>query len=77
MANTNLDVNANIDFDRLPIRQILASATQNNQLVADNIKIAGRAQFNGQFNGKNLISAPVEPGNVSLTGDLKHTALYR
>ncbi len=71
VANTNLDVNANIDFDRLPIKQVVAATTGNNQLVADSINIAGKAQFDGKFNGKNLISAPTKPGNASLTGDLR------
>ncbi len=71
VANANLDVNANIDFERLPIKQLVASATENNQLVADKVNILGKAEFNGQFNGKKLISAPTEPGNISLTGDLK------
>ncbi|MGF1542165.1 MAG: translocation/assembly module TamB domain-containing protein [Pleurocapsa sp.] len=71
LANTNLNVNANIDFDRLPIKQIMAATTENNQLVADSINFTGQAKFDGQFNGKNLISAPTQPGNVALTGDLQ------
>ena len=71
VANANLDVNTNIDFDRLPIKQFMAFVAQNNQLIAENIKISGQAEFSGQFNGKNLISAPLEPGNISLTGDLR------
>ena len=71
VVNTNLDVNANIDFDRLPIKQLAASASENNQLVADSINLRGKAEFDGAFNGKNLISAPLEPGNISLIGDLR------
>ena len=33
IAETNLDVTANLDFDRLPIDGVVASATKNNQLV--------------------------------------------
>ena len=71
VANTNLDLNANIDFDRLPIQQLVAFVSANKQLVADSFNIQGQAKFNGEFNGKNLISAPIAPGNISLTGDLR------
>ena len=69
VANTNLDIDANLDFDRLPIDQIVAASTQNNQLVADSVNIGGQAVFDGQLNGQQLISAPTE--NLSLTGDLR------
>ena len=71
VANTDLDVNANIDFDRLPIKELVAIASEDNQLVADSVNIQGKAEFDGEFQGKNLISAPLEPGNISLIGDLK------
>ena len=69
IASTNLDIGANLDFDRLPIDQIVASASQNNQLVAQSVNIKGQAEFQGQLNGQQLISAPTE--NVELTGDLR------
>ncbi|MEO1006759.1 MAG: hypothetical protein AAFW67_13115, partial [Cyanobacteria bacterium J06638_38] len=71
VADASLDVNANIDFDRLPIKELVAIASNDNELVADSVNIQGQAEFDGAFNGKNLISAPIEPGNVSLIGDLK------
>lgn len=71
IADANFDVAANIDFDRLPIDQIIAQSTQNNQLIADSVNLRGDAVFDGQFQGQNLISAPAEPGNVVLTGDLR------
>ena len=71
VANTNLDVNANLDFDRLPIKQLAVSVNENNQLVVDRINIQGAVEFDGAFSGKNLISAPLEPGNISLIGDLR------
>ena len=68
IANANLDINANLDFDRLPIDQIVAGATQNNELIADSVNIGGKAAFDGQLRGRQILSAPGE--NVSLTGDL-------
>lgn len=69
--DTNLDVAANLDFDRLPIDQVLAATTQDNQLIAETVNISGQAAFEGQFQGKQLLSAPNEPGNINLTGDLR------
>ena len=71
VASTNLDLAANLDFDRLPIDSILAATTQNNQLIADSVNIQGKTQFNGQLQGKQLISAPTAPGNLNLTGELQ------
>jgi translocation and assembly module TamB len=71
VASTNLDVAANLDFDRLPVAQILAATTQNNQSIKESVNLKGKAAFNGQFIGKNLLSAPNNPGNVDLTGDLR------
>jgi len=71
VASTDLDVAANLDFDRLPVKQILAATTQENSLVAESVKIKGKANFDGQFNGKQLLSAPGNPDNLNLTGDLR------
>ncbi|MGL5074389.1 MAG: translocation/assembly module TamB domain-containing protein, partial [Waterburya sp.] len=71
VANTNLNVAANLDFNRLPIDQVLNATTQNNKLVAENVNFRGKADFNGQFIGKQLISAPNKPGNIDLTGNLR------
>ena len=69
IANTNLDVTANLDFDRLPIAQVVAASAQDNQLIAESINFTGQGEFNGQLNGKQLLSAPTK--DVNLTGDLR------
>ena len=69
VANINLDVAANLDFDRLPIDQIVAASTQNNELIADSVNVGGQAVFDGKLNGQQLLSAPTE--NLSLTGDVR------
>ncbi|MEM9273906.1 MAG: translocation/assembly module TamB domain-containing protein [Cyanobacteria bacterium P01_F01_bin.143] len=71
LSDANLDVAANVDFDQLPIKELVAIASNDNELVADSVNIAGKTKFNGVFNGKNLISAPIDPGNVKLLGDLQ------
>ncbi len=65
VASSNLDVAANLDFDRLPIDSILAATTQDNSLVAENVNIKGKAAFDGQFRGKQLLSAPNNPENIN------------
>jgi translocation and assembly module TamB len=67
-ANSNLNVIANLDFDRLPIDQLVAQTSQNNKLVTESVNFRGKAAFTGQFTGQKLLSAPTE--NLSLTGDL-------
>ena len=71
VADTNLDITADLDFDRLPIDQVITATTQDNQLVAENVNIEGQATFEGQFKGKQLLSEPNEPGNINLTGNLR------
>ncbi|MEM6613250.1 MAG: translocation/assembly module TamB domain-containing protein, partial [Cyanobacteria bacterium P01_C01_bin.72] len=71
VAQTNLDIVANLDFARLPINQIVASATQNNELIAQSVNIDGKANFKGQFSGQQLLSAPGE--KISLVGDVNLT----
>ncbi|MEN9518332.1 MAG: hypothetical protein RLZZ381_920, partial [Cyanobacteriota bacterium] len=67
-VDSNLNVKANLDFDRLPIDQVVAATSQNNELITESVNFRGKAAFNGQFNGQQLLSAPTE--NISLIGDL-------
>jgi translocation and assembly module TamB len=67
-ANSNLNVQADLDFDRLPIDQLVAATSQNNELVKESVNFKGKAAFNGQFQGQQLLSAPTK--NISLIGDL-------
>jgi len=66
---SNLKVKANLDFDQLPIDQLVAGTKQNSQLIAENVNFRGQAVLDGQFKGQKLLSAPQE--NISLTGDLR------
>lgn len=71
IGTTNLDVAANLDFDRLPIDSVLAATTSEDSLVAENVNITGKTTFDGKFLGKQLISNPSNPDNINLTGDLR------
>jgi len=68
VADSNLNIDANVDFDRLPINQLVAGATQDNELIAESVNVGGQAAFKGQFKGQQLLTAPAE--NLNLTGDL-------
>ena len=71
VGNTNLDVAANIDFDRLPVDSIVAATAGEDSPIAESVNIKGKAAFDGQFQGKQLLSAPSNPDNINLTGDLR------
>jgi translocation and assembly module TamB len=66
---SNLKVKANLDFERLPIDQLVAGAKQNNKLIAENVNFQGQAVLDGQFKGQKLLTAPGK--NISLIGDLQ------
>jgi translocation and assembly module TamB len=59
---SNLEVKASNDLDTLPVRK--------NLLDEQKIKLKGDTQFKGKFLGKNLLSAPLAPGNIELKGNL-------
>ena len=66
----DLAVRGNINFDRLPIEEFVATATQNNPLLAERVNVRGRAIFDGNFRGTNLISDTTNLDNYRLTGNL-------
>ncbi len=68
IANVALAVDTSLDFNNLPLQDLLSS---NNEQSLTNIPtILGQAQFKGNLRGKNLISNPTQPGNLFLTGDI-------
>ena len=71
VGDTNLDVAANLDFDRLPIDSIVAATAGEDSPIAESVNVKGKAVFDGQFTGKQLLSAPSNPDNINLTGDLR------
>jgi hypothetical protein len=59
----NFNIKANTDLDTLPVRQ--------NVLAQQKINLKGDADFQGNLQGKNLLTAPLNPGNLQLTGKIK------
>jgi translocation and assembly module TamB len=68
ISSLDLNIAANSNLTSLPIDRLIAS---NNQLASQKLKIKGNANFKGNLRGKNLLSAPLEPGNLALNGDLQ------
>jgi translocation and assembly module TamB len=66
----DLAVTSDINLDRLPIEEFVATAAQNNPLLAERLNVRGRVLFDGNFQGRNLITDATNPENYSLTGDL-------
>jgi hypothetical protein len=68
IASLDLNLAANSNLTSLPLDRLLA---RNNQLAFQKLKLRGNANFQGNLKGKNLLSAPLEPGNLALNGDLQ------
>jgi autotransporter translocation and assembly factor TamB len=71
LDRVNLNVDANLDLEKLPIDQLIAQTSNNNDLLAERVNLYGQANFQGKFIGSNLISAPTNPESLNLTGDLR------
>ncbi|MGB7440207.1 MAG: translocation/assembly module TamB domain-containing protein [Coleofasciculaceae cyanobacterium] len=70
ISNLTLDVAGRYDSETLPVTQLLAQVVEDEKSL-EQINITGAANFQGRLQGKNLISAPLEPGNLNLTGNLR------
>jgi translocation and assembly module TamB len=71
ISNLNLNIAANANLTSLPIDQLIAKTSKNNQLASQKLKIKGDANFKGTLKGKNILSAPLAPGNLALNGDVQ------
>ena len=67
----NLAVTSQLDFDTLPVAEVVERATQDNQLLAERLNLRGDAFFDGNFQARNLISDPANLDNYRLVGDLR------
>ena len=68
LANVALEVDTLLDFNHLYLQELISSNYP--QSLINIPKILGQAEFTGNLAGKNLISQPIQPGNLSLTGDI-------
>lgn len=67
----DLAVQSKINFDSLPLAEVLEQATGNNPLLADRLQVSGNANFVGNFRARNLITDATNLENYSLVGDLR------
>ncbi len=70
LAQVDLEVESNLDFDALPIAELVSASPSVNQLLAERVDLRGKADFDGLFQGKNLLSDSQNLENYDLTGRL-------
>lgn len=73
IAETALNLNANLDFNTIPTEEILNLIPLERQYLPESLEIAGESQFSGQVTGKQLLQAPTAPNSVVVTGDVNLT----
>ncbi|MGQ4650230.1 translocation/assembly module TamB domain-containing protein [Lyngbya aestuarii] len=70
VSSLELNLAAHYNSDTLPLTQLI-SLLVDDQESLEQINVTGEADFSGRLQGKNLLSAPLAPGNLNLTGDLQ------
>ncbi len=64
-VGTELNIIANSNLAKLPLKHIAISGNK------PEVTVNGEAKFQGRLEGKNLLSAPFDTGNLQLIGDLR------
>jgi len=68
---TDLNLEVGSDLSRLPYNLLLSRLPLEQISPGYQIQVKGKADLNGRIQGKNLLSAPLLPGNVNVTGNLQ------
>lgn len=71
IKQVSLNLNTQANLATLPLTQLVAKLPIKRQLLPNVIELAGRANFQGNLVGKNLLTSPLSPGNLQLNGTLK------
>jgi translocation and assembly module TamB len=71
VANLDLQVTTRYNTATLPLEQLIAAASQGQATLPDTVAIAVRSTFAGRIRGQNILSNPLAPGNLQVTGDLQ------
>ena len=66
-----LDIQARSHLNTLPLTELLALLPVEGHLLPQKIDLTGEGNFQGRLVGKNLLSAPLEPSNLQLKGELQ------
>ncbi|MGB7274956.1 MAG: DUF748 domain-containing protein [Geitlerinemataceae cyanobacterium] len=70
VASVNLNVATRYNTQTLPLETLIAAASFGQASLPETVNINGAIEFDGRVRGQNLISNPLAPGNVNLTGNL-------
>ncbi|MEA5532396.1 translocation/assembly module TamB domain-containing protein [Crocosphaera sp. XPORK-15E] len=70
-AQINLKIAANSNFASLPLAQLISLIPVDQKFLPEELKLRGMGEFKGTLVGQNLLTAPTNPGNIQLLGDLK------
>ncbi|MGK7884228.1 MAG: translocation/assembly module TamB domain-containing protein [Crocosphaera sp.] len=66
----SFDVDTNFNLSELPLTQLLDKLPINRQLLPTTVALIGEGNFRGTLLGKNLLTAPLLPGNLQIIGDV-------
>ncbi|MBR8826513.1 MAG: translocation/assembly module TamB domain-containing protein [Gomphosphaeria aponina SAG 52.96 = DSM 107014] len=71
IENVNLDVEVAANLGSLPLEELMAVLPiEEKELLPKELKLTGLANFQGRLAGGKLLSDPLAPGNLLLTGNL-------
>ncbi len=66
----SFDIDTNFDLSELALKQLLDKIPINRQLLPTTVALTGEGNFTGTLLGKNLLTAPLLPGNLQIIGDV-------
>ena len=66
----SFDVDTNFNLAELPLTQLLDKIPVNRQILPTTVALTGEGNFTGTLLGKNLLTAPLLPGNLEIIGDV-------
>ncbi len=70
IANFSFNLDTNFDLSELPLTQLLDKIPINRNLLPTKVSLTGEGNFKGTLSGKNLLTAPLSPGNLQIVGDV-------
>ncbi|MDJ0580340.1 translocation/assembly module TamB domain-containing protein [Crocosphaera sp.] len=66
----SFNIDTSFNLDELPLTQLLDNIPINRQLLPTTVALTGEGNFTGTLLGKNLLTAPLLPGNLQIIGDV-------
>ncbi|MEM8778270.1 MAG: translocation/assembly module TamB domain-containing protein, partial [Cyanobacteria bacterium P01_G01_bin.49] len=75
VKNVSLNVESSFNLETLSLTSLLTKVPIKREYLPEKLLLTGIGEFTGQFNGKNLLTSPLFPGNIKLIGDIKVSEL--